>query len=272
MVVVELFTYLTPSCKILDSCRLLSLSNGMPLKRPDTSVFSHLERNSYREVSHKTGKKPLGKTWLRRFLAGLNHAFDEHLPVSESLPLTSAEETPQPMLSFADALTPLLLLVGWEGRRAEPSDQLSIIRWLVSVRTALLRLGAGHTASIPSVITLRSDERGGVKVEPQGFLNVLTDGLVGALQRIDVRMLRACEVCHGFFLAPRRKSVTCSPECNNTHRQRRWYESEKKRDELTAQLLSEGKGIRDIAGQLKLPMLKARSYIVRAKGKAHGAS
>jgi hypothetical protein len=63
-------------------------------------------------------------------------------------------------------------------------------------------------------------------------INVVKSSFFLAIEGIDVRKLRSCEICGAFFWAKRATSKTCSSRCYNSLRQRRFRD--KNSDELNA--------------------------------------
>jgi hypothetical protein len=174
-------------------------------------------------------EKPLGKAWLEEFL-GVFRQFDAAVPM-EMLDITGLGiEGPQqrPMLSLAHVIEPLLSLVGQQDRQV--GNALSIYRWLINTRASLIRIGKGEAADIHHTITLQPTGQGRLQITEHGFLNALTGRLLRSLRTIDPALLHVCEICGHLFLAPRYKSTTCSRQCSNTSRQRKWYEREKGRE------------------------------------------
>jgi hypothetical protein len=261
------------------------------------SVSPRKLQNYRRRFEHEDGDKPLGRSrrpnanlatvqeksldgaWLKRFLAAFNSTFDALVPVWPTLPRVS-DPTPNllsiyspsmPVPEYISAASRAVLpLTRMAEAEAYPGDPLVTVRWFAFVYDALSALAEGRSANFTTVTVLKQAQNGHLQDADEGFPNSLTVQLIQALRRVDIRRLRRCAVCHIFFLAVRAKSTCCSPLCNNAYRQRQWYAREKERDALAAQLLSEGKDVREIARRLGLNVTRARAYVVRAKGKEHG--
>jgi hypothetical protein len=68
-------------------------------------------------------------------------------------------------------------------------------------------------------VTLRADEAGVFKV----VSNEVIDGLLD--HHMEAHRIRECPICKNLYWAGRRTRLTCSMECGNTLRQRRWRET-----------------------------------------------
>lgn len=225
--------------------------------------------------------KALDKAYLARCLAAINGAADGLAPLLEHLrprvqagadfsaPMTS--ESYEISAQVGSALLPLKALADYSGPSAEDHDPITALRWVGQLNAQLERLADLNAPPAPGVIKLAAsfDPRPS-SIPAAGWTAALAARLAAALDSVGPERLRRCEICQSLFLAPRGRSAACSRRCNNTLRQRVFYEREKRRIEITTQLLSEKKDARAIARRLGVPIARARAYIVRAREKHDG--
>jgi hypothetical protein len=228
-------------------------------------------------------QKSLGEVaWLRVFLARFNEAHQRLGPFLTGERDHRDDEDFHP--AFARALYRVIQIPLPFGEH--PSDtELSaagyggamgdlLPDWLKSVHRALSALAEGKPAGFDTRARtiLLPDSSGRVDVVEASFFGALTGRLIEVFRKVGVERLGVCTICSSFFFAPRRRSMRCSAHCDNRHRQRVFYQREKNRVELAADLLSAGRPVNEITKLLRVSPKRARSYVMRARRRKNGVS